>query len=240
MNMLRLNHSKKGNWTLKIKLPSLQRLKSLKNTANLALALKALTLIVAVIVLYLQDLRIIFTDALTNEATSYILVIPFLLAYLIYRKRRMLRASMPAEGVNYPKNTRHFGTLGGVLLCATAMILYWYSSYTFTPLEYHALTLPFFAAGLTLILFNPQTLRQAIFPIAFLAFLAPIPSEIIYGLGSTLSVVSSEVSNAIVNTLGIHSTISNQSGTPAINITQANGTVLPPSQWTLHAQVYTV
>lgn len=40
------------------------------------------------------------------------------------------------------------------------MLLYWHGSYTFTPLEYHILTLPIFAAGLTLILFNPQTLRQ--------------------------------------------------------------------------------
>jgi exosortase len=207
---------------------SLPRLAGLKNPSNLALALKASTLIVAVITLYFQDLRIIFTDALTNESTSYILIIPFLFAYLIHRKRRMLRASMPAEGENYPENTRHFGALGGILLCATAMILYWYGSYTFTPLEYHALTLPFFAAGLTLVLFNPQALRQAAFPIAFLAFLAPIPSEIIYSLGSTLSVVSSEISNAIVNILGIHSTISSLSGTPAITITQANGTILPP------------
>jgi exosortase len=211
-----------------IRLPSLQRPAALKNPGSLALGLKASTLIVAAMALYFQDLRIIFTDALTNESTSYILIIPFLFAYLIYRKRRMLRASMPAEQKNYPENTRHFGALGGVLLCATAMILYWYGSYTFTPLEYHALTLPFFAAGLTLVLFNPQTLRQAAFPIAFLAFLAPLPSEIIYNAGSTLSVVSSEASNAIVNIVGVHSTISSLSGTPAITITQANGTILPP------------
>jgi exosortase len=208
--------------------PSFQWLAGLKNLGNLALALKTSTLIVAVIALYFQDLRIIFTDALTNEATSYILIIPFLFAYLIYRKRRMLRAAMPVQEEKHPKNTGHFGVLGGILLCATAMILYWYGSYTFTPLEYHALTLPFFAAGLTLVLFNPQTLRQAAFPIAFLAIVAPLPSEIIYGLGSTLSTVSSEASNAIVNTLGIHSTISSLSGTPAITITQADGTILPP------------
>jgi exosortase len=200
----------------------------LKNPSNLVLALKASTMIVAVTALYSQDLRVIFADALTNESSSYVLIVPFLFAYLVYRKRRMLRASMPAERRDYPENTRHFGALAGILLCATAMILYWYGSYTFTPLEYHALTLPFFAAGLTLVLFNPQTLRQAAFPIAFLAFLAPIPSEILYYAGSTLSIVSSEASNAIVNALGIHSTISSLYGTPAITITQANGTILPP------------
>ncbi len=200
----------------------------MKNPSNLALALKASTLIVAVITLYFQDLRIIFADAFTNESTSYILIIPFLFAYLVYRKRKMVRAAIAIERKGLPESARHFGALGGILLCATAVILYWYGSYTFTPLEYHALTLPFFAAGLILVLFNPQTLRQAAFPIAFLALLAPLPSEIIYGVGSTLSVISSEASNAIVNILGIHSTISGLSGTPAITITQANGTVLAP------------
>jgi exosortase len=208
--------------------PSFQWIAGLKNPRNLALALKASTLIVAVTALYFQDLRIIFTDALTYEATSYILIMPFLFAYLVYRKRRMLRATITAERRDPSDNTKHFGALGGILLSATAIILYWYGSYTFTPLEYHVLTLPLFAAGLTLILFNPQTLRQAAFPTAFLVFLAPLPSQIIYNLGSTLSVISSVASNGIVNLLGIHSTISSISGTPAITVTQANGTILPP------------
>jgi exosortase len=208
--------------------PSFGRFSGLGNRSNLALALKASTLVVAVTALYFQDLRIIFTDALTNESTSYTLIIPFLFAYLIYRKRRMLRAAIPLQGESHPENTRHFGVSGGILLSATAIILYWYGSYTFTPLEYHVLTLPLFAAGLTLILFNPQTLRQAAFPTAFLVFLAPLPSQIIYNLGSTLSVISSVASNGIVNLLGIRSTISSISGTPAITVTQANGTILPP------------
>jgi hypothetical protein len=206
--MLRPDYDRKDHWTLTIRLPSLQPLASLKNPSNLALALKASTLIVAIIALYFQDLKIIFSDALINESTSYILIIPFLFAYLVYRKRKMVRAAIAIERRDLPESVRHFGALGGILLCATAVILYWYGSYTFTSLEYHALTLPFFAAGLILVLFNPQTLRQAAFPIAFLAFLAPLPSEIIYGVGSTLSVISSEASNAIVNILGIHSTIS--------------------------------
>jgi len=224
---LATDQHKNGEWKLTIRLPSFPSLAGLKNPSNLALALKASTVIVAVITLYFQDLRIIFADALTNESTSYILVIPFLFAYLIYRKRKMIHAAITSQRTDSPASARHFGTLGGILLSATAIILYWYGSYTFTALEYHVLTLPIFAAGLTLLLFNPQTLRQAAFPIAFLALLAPLPLEIINGLGSTLSIISSEVPNAIVKVLGIRSTISSISGTPAITITQANGTVLP-------------
>jgi len=208
-----------------MKLPSIQELAGLKTLNNLALALKASAITAAVIAIYFQDLNLIFTDALYNESTSHILLIPLLFAYLVYRKRKMLRAAAPTKSRS-TASPRYLATLSGILLCATAIILYWYGSYTFTPLEYHILTLPVFTAGLTLILFNPQTLRQLAFPTAFMFFLTPPPSEVIYGLGSTLSVISSEASNAIINLLGIHSTISGELGTPTITITRPDGTPL--------------
>lgn len=202
-------------------------LAALREPSNLTLATKAAAIAVAVIAIYFQDLNLIFTDALYNESTSHILLIPLLLAYLVYRKRKMLRAAAPTRSRS-TASPRYLATLSGILLCATAIVLYWYGSYTFTPLEYHVLTLPVFTAGLTLILFNPQTLRQLAFPIAFLFFLTPPPIEIIYGLGSTLSVISAEASSTIANLLGIHSTITGEFGTPAIIITRADGTTLPP------------
>lgn len=138
----------------------------------------------------------------------------------------MLKAVIPFETSNQPKQKKHLVTISGILLCATAVILYWHGSYTFTPLEFHIITLPIFIAGLTLILFNPKTLYQIFFPIAFLIFLTPPPSEILYGLGSTLSVISSEASNTIVNTLGIPSTISSEYGNPTIIITRPDNTTL--------------
>jgi len=207
-------------YTIKTPAPST----ALREPGNLMLALKAATMTIAIIILYLRDLAIIFNDALNNEATSYILIVPILLAYLIYRKRKMLRATMPTDAENPPKNTRHLPTLAGILLCITAIILYWYGSYTFTPLEYHILTLPIFTAGLVLILFNPQTLRQALFPVAFLAFLTPPPSEILYGLGSTLSVISSEASTAIANLFRIPATLTEYNTT--IIVTRPDNTTM--------------
>lgn len=206
-----------------IRLPKIQRLASI---SNLAIALKASAIGVAVAALFYQDLSIIFNDALRDEATSHILVIPFIFAYLIYRKRKMLRAVIPFERADQPKQTKHLAAVSGILLSATAIILYWYGSFTFTPLEYHILTLPIFAAGLLLILFNPQTLRQLAFPIAFLIFLTPPPSEILYSLGSTLSVIGSEASNAIVSLLGIPSKISGEYGNPTIIITRPDQTTI--------------
>ena len=191
---------------------------------NLALALKIATLASAIIVFYFQDLSIVLVDALNNEATSHILLVPLIFAYLVYRKRKMLRATIDTREKRLDYTT-HFGTLGGFLLCATAVMLYWYGSSTFTPLEYHLLTLPLFTAGLTLILFNPQTLRQAIFPIAFLVFLVPPPSEILYGLGAPLSVISATVSNAFVNFLGVHTIVTNDLGNPGIDVIRPDSSV---------------
>ena len=196
------------------------------NANTLAISLKAVTILVATLVIFHQDLAVIANNALQTEFMSHVLAVPFLFAYLLYRKRKMVRAVVPFETSNQPKHTRHLATLSGILLCVTAMTLYWHGSYTFTPLEYHILTLPIFTAGLTLTLFNPQTLRQLAFPITFLAFLTPPPSEILYGLGSTLSVISSEASNAIVNALGVASTISGEYGNPTIIMTRPDDTTV--------------
>lgn len=191
---------------------------------NLALALKISTLAAAITVFYFNDLSIVFVDALNNEATSHILLVPLIFTYLVYRKRKMLRATIDTtkKRIDY---TAHFGTLGGFLLCTTAVMLYWYGSSTFTPLEYHLLTLPLFAAGLTLVLFNPQTLRQAIFPVAFLIFLVPPPSEILYGLGAPLSVISATASNAFVNLLGVHTIVTSDLGNPGIDVIRPDSSI---------------
>lgn len=194
--------------------------------SELVLSLKIATILIASLAIFYQDLNIIFTDALQSESTSHILVIPILLVYLIYRKRKMLRATMPLENQNQPETMRHLPTIAGMLLSTTAILLYWLGSYTFLPLEYHIIALPIFVAGLCLILFNYRTLRQLAFPIAFLIFLMPPPSEILYGFGATLSIVSSEASSAIVNALGISSTISYEIGNPTVIITRPDSTTM--------------
>jgi exosortase len=138
----------------------------------------------------------------------------------------MLRAIISSEESDQPKQMKHLATLSGILLCMIATLLYWYGSSTFSALEYHAITLPIYIVGLVLILFDLQTLRQLVFPIAFLAFLTPPPSQILYGFGSTLSVISSEASSGIVNILGIHSIISSEYGNPVIILTRPDQTTI--------------
>jgi exosortase/archaeosortase family protein len=192
---------------------------------RLILGLKIATFLAAVLVVFRQDLAKVVVDALQNESTTYMLAIPFLFAYLIYRKRKMLRAVMPLESQAQPKVFGFFATIVGVLLASMAMLFYWLGSYTLMPLEYHMLTLPIFAAGLTLILFNTQTLRELSFPLAFLILLTP-PSEILSNVGPAFSVISSEASYAFIRLVGIPSTLTSEYGNPVIQLARSGGQTL--------------
>ena len=195
--------------------------------SDLWLSLKIAVVTILTTGLFFNDLTILFNDALQNETTSYMLAIPFILAYMLYRKRKVLGATVLVENSRQTNKTRTLQTMAGILTITTAILLYWYGSYTFTPLEYHMITLPVFVVGLILTLFNLQTLRQLLFPIAFLVFLIPPPTEILYIIGSGLSTLSTEISYRIVQTIGIPSIISSEYGNPAIIITRPGGTQIP-------------
>lgn len=145
----------------------------------------------------------------------------------MYRKRAMVSASLKQENVTVSSVfARNFTIIVGILLCATAVLAYWFGSYTFTPIEYHMLTLPILISGLILILFGSQTLKQLAFPIVFLFFLTPPPTEILYSVGSTLSDLSAHSSNALANAFGMASTISAQYGSPIITLTRPDQTIM--------------
>jgi exosortase/archaeosortase family protein len=88
-------------------------------------------------------------------------------------------------------------------------------------------TLPFLAAGLTLLLFNTQTLKQLLFPIAFLIFLTPPPDEILYGVGSALANLCASASNTLANIFGLHATLSTSNVGPVITLIRPDHTTLP-------------
>jgi len=193
---------------------------------KIALGVRSATLTLGILALYHQDFIIIANEALRSEYMSHILAIPFLIIYMIYRKRKMLKATISLESPVKKGNMIQIHEMIGTLLCLTAFLLYWRGSYTFTPLEYHLLTLPIFTAGLTLVLFNPQTLRQVAFPTTLLVLLTPPPTEGLYALGSTLSVVGSQISNSIVTALGVPSAITSEYGNPTIIITRPDRTTI--------------
>ena len=198
------------------------------NENRFAFALKFLVIIVAIVSIYFQDLSMVFKGALTNESTFHILAIPFLFGYLVFRKRKMIGASFQSPPIVGARGfLKYFTTLAGMALFAVAILIYWYGSYTFTPLEYHMLTLPFLTAGLILVLFNTQTLKQLLFPLAFLIFLTPPPSEILFSFGSALANLSALVSTSFANVIGLHATLSTNNIGPVITLLKPDNTTLP-------------
>lgn len=191
-------------------------------STNGILAFKTGLIVFSAITLFFQDLFMIFSDAVQNETTSYLLIIPFLLVYLVYRKRKMINAAIRLESSRLlhriPVNE-----LIGVLLLLSSITLYWYGSYTFTPLEYHLLALPLYVLACVLLLFNTQTLRQLAFPMVFLFLLVPPPADILYNVGTVLSSVSSEAAYSILTLFRLPATLSYEEGTPTIFLTQQSG-----------------
>lgn len=201
-----------------MKIPSLHLTRS-----TIALSIKAFAVLLASIAIFYQDLTIVVNEALKSEMLSYIIAIPFLFVYVLYRKTKMVRAVVPLESADRPKETRHLATIAGILISTIAILLYWYGSYTFTPLEFHMFALPIFVTGCTLIMFNTQTLRQLSFPILFLFFLTPPPLEIVYQAGAALSNFSSQSTYNILKTLGLPVSLTIQYGTPTIILQKTGG-----------------
>lgn len=197
-----------------------------KNQHEKAIFVKSSFIIIAIITIYSQDLLIIFKNALYDDGTYHILIIPILFTYLLYRKRKIINSSIQQKNRSNKLFIKHFGSVIGIILCVTGLIIYWYGSYTFTPVEHHMLTLPLFTTGVILLLFNTQLLKQLFFPVAFLFFLMPPPTEILYYLGSFLSNSTAEISNAVVNLFGINSTLSNNYGNPLITLIRPDQTIM--------------
>jgi exosortase len=182
---------------------------------NHVIFIKAAIIIFAVALVYNQDINLLINEATADAQTSYILLVPILTAYLIYRKRKILTAvtALPSQTKN---------EVTGIALSALALTIYLAGSYTFHPLEYHILSLPIFLFGCALFLFNIETLKALAFPLAFLFLLIPPPFQTLYTIGGTLANYSAEITFNILKSFGIPATLTTNEGIPAIIIQKAN------------------
>jgi exosortase len=185
-------------------------------TANRAsLLVKVGSIFAAVLIPYHQDFALLANEATTSEIASHALLIPFMLTYIIYRRRKVLRAVTPLENAS-TERTELITEIVGALLCFLAFVLYWRASYTFYPLEYHLVSLPIFVSGCILLIFNLETLKALAFPIALLLFLIPPPMETIQIFGAQLSFLSSQIAFWALKVLRLPVEFSTQYGNPAI------------------------
>lgn len=179
-------------------------------------------------ILYWQDLTIILNEALHNEILTHILIIPLLLTYILYRIRTTLFAVASNQYITPTSNKLHIiKNITGILICLLAYLLKWFGSYTFLSLEYHIISLPIFVAGIIIIIFNFQTLRTLLFPIAFLIFLIPLPIEQAQKAGSALATLSSQVAYNVLKTMGLNVSLLNIYGSPVIYLNTPSGVEIP-------------
>jgi len=175
-----------------------------------------LLIVLTVLILYWQDLSILANEALQNEATNHIILVPFLACFLIYRKRELLRAWLGVEKLKRKERLVSFSEITGIAVCLSAFLLYWYGSYTFYPIEFHVASLILFLTGITLTLFTVKTLITLIFPILFLIFLAPPPSTITDTAGGMLGNFNAQASCTLLKALGVPVALSSEYGPPTI------------------------
>lgn len=192
---------------------------------NYIAVLSAFMIVLTIIVVYREDLTIVVNEALYSEAVSHVILVPFIISYLLYRKREMIKVSTALKKAQEATRVLALENLVGVAICLSALLLYWYGSYTFYALEYHLISLPIFVLGITLILFNTKMLKVLMFPILFLLFLIPPPAEIIYTAGTFLAYFNTQASYTLLRAFGLPVTLSFSYASPFIELNSASGSI---------------
>jgi len=185
---------------------------------NYVTLIKTAIIIFAVALVYNQDISLLINEATADPQTSYILLIPILTAYLIYRKRKILTAV-----TTIPPQTQNEVT--GIAISALALTIYLAGSYTFYSLEYHILSIPIFLFGCILFLFNLETLKALAFPTTFLFLLTPLPFETLYTIGGTMANYSAEITFTILKAFGLPAILTTNENIPEIILQKADTTL---------------
>jgi exosortase len=184
----------------------------------------AIMILLMILIVYWQDISILINEALYNESVTHIVVVPVLVSYIVYRKRNTIKASFALENLRQRSMDSFLIEAIGLSLCLTSLLVYWYGSYTFSPLEYHILSIPLFISGIVLILFNLKTLIALIFPILFLLFLIPPPSGITYTAGALIGNFNTQAAHFLLKTVGLPVVLDSTYGVPTIVLNTSTDT----------------
>lgn len=193
--------------------------------ANYQIILLIILVVMLFLIVYGHDLNILFNEAIQTEAFSHILLVPLFGAFLFYLKRKSVRAALSLEKTRRASNIKFLDNIAGVVFCLTALLVYWYGSHTFYPLEYHMMSIPIFLMGVILVLSNSKVLFTLIFPVLFLLFLVPPPMEIMYAAGGVMANFETQASYMILRTFGVPVTLSYSYGPPAIQLSTSSNPV---------------
>jgi len=178
-----------------------------------------------VIVIYWYDLTILLDEALSNEMASYILVLPFLIVYMIYRKKEILKAYCSQERES--NENIMIKDIIGASLCLCAIFLYLYGSLKFNPLEYHLISLITFIFGCGFLIAGVQNIRNLLFPLGFTVLLFLPYREEVYQAGGQLSALTSIITYKLLRILNFPVSLSSTLDAPSIVIQTSSGQNVP-------------
>jgi exosortase/archaeosortase family protein len=150
---------------------------SSKPSQRFGIEIKVAIIAAAALVIFFQDINIIGSDAIASNYYNFVLIIPFLSGYLIYRKRKLLQAVMPLRDDGGHSKLNAAAGLASLLV---ALITYLYGSGTTYSLDYHFGALLIFLGGSILLFFNRRTLALLLAPL--LLFIGALPSLTQFGL----------------------------------------------------------
>jgi len=193
----------------------------MQSTLYLSAVLNFVALSTAVLAIYGKDLSQIFERSLefgAGNISNYILALPFLMFYVIYRKRKKIGFILLHHETSIIPTKNE---IAGIAICGIAVAIFLYGPSIYA-LEYHVLSLVMFSVGATLLLFGFKILRQVSFALVLLCFFVPIPLEFINFFVTLFNPITAHIVQMMLNVSGIISTL-DVVGIPQIAVTNPGG-----------------
>jgi exosortase/archaeosortase family protein len=192
------------------------------------LLIKTLIILVVAVEIYYADLSLIFGKAIEfteGNITNYVLTLPFLITFVIYRKRRILIIASSRE---YRRSgSFRIDDALGITLCIIAVLIFVFGSETLYSLEFHMASFPIFLVGSTMLVFDIVTLRHSLFAIMLTAFLQPPPGFLISEIAADLSWTAAVLVEGVLKLAGMSILLDSRFGAPALLVTMNDGNQVP-------------
>lgn len=153
-------------------------------------AIKIATISVALLLLYYPTFHMFLYDWSNDDNYSHGFLIPFIVGYLVWQKRRQLRSLIPAPSIiGLPVlfaglSAYLIGTIGAEWFLKRASLIV-------------------VIAGIILYLYGTEFFKHLLFPLAFLFFMVPLPAIIYSAMAFRLQLFVSVISAKLIGLAGV-------------------------------------
>lgn len=142
-------------------------------------------------------LKALYFSPATREYYSHIVLIPLVSMYLLYQERRKIF-----------QETAYSFRVGGLLSLIGVLLFFWGTFSGLTLNQNDAAAIIVFSAvlffnGAFILCYGQRAYGVALFPMLFLLFMIPVPSEVMDGIIYTLQVGSTEFTNLLLMASGV-------------------------------------